>query len=307
MRKMPVLCVILAVVAAACGGVPGSGTQGKTLAVVNGEPLTEATLRKEVENLPPYVRPILETPGGRAQFLESVITRDLLMREALRRGIDRRPEVADRIAMARKSIVLEALLRDVTEKAPGLSDAELRKIYDADPAQHQVGERVKVSHMLFREKARAQEMLDRVKKGEPFETLMKEVDSRDGEVAADLGEIERGNFVKEFEAAAFAAAPGAVVGPVKTTYGYHVLKVYERTPAGSRSFEEMKPRLLAEQREQAQRDAFEGLIGELRKQATVRVLYAPKEDAVGPGTEAPGAAQPAPKGGEKTVPPSQAK
>jgi parvulin-like peptidyl-prolyl isomerase len=158
--------------------------------------------------------------------------------------------------------------------------------------------------MLFREKARAQEMLDRVKKGEPFETLMKEVDSRDGEVAADLGEIERGNFVKEFEAAAFAATPGEVVGPVKTTYGYHVLKVYERTPAGSRSFEEMKPRLLAEQREQAQRDAFEGLIGELRKQATVRVLYAPKEDVVGPGTEAPGAAQPAPKGGEKTVPPT---
>ena len=114
---------------------------------------------KEVENLPPYVRPILETAAGRAQFLESVITRDLLMREALRRGIDRRPEVADRIGMARKSIVLEALLRDVAEKAPGLSDAALRKIYDANPALHQVGERVRVSHMLFREKARALEIL----------------------------------------------------------------------------------------------------------------------------------------------------
>lgn len=306
MRKMPVLCVIFAILASACGGVPGSRTQGKTLAVVNGEPITEATLRKEVENLPPYVRPILETPGGRAQFLESVITRDLLMREALRRGIDRRPEVADRVAMARKSIVLEALLRDVTERAPGLSDDALRKIYDADPAQHQVGERVKVSHMLFREKARAQEMLDRAKKGEPFETLMKEVDSRNGEVAADLGEIERGNFVKEFEAAAFSAAPGEVVGPVQSTYGYHVVKVYGKSPAGARSFEEMKPKLLAEQREQAQREAFEGLIGDLRRQATVRVFYAPEGGAVAPGIQAPGA-EPAPKGGEETAPPSQAK
>ena len=166
MRKMPVLCLMLAVVASACGSAPGSGKQGKALAVVNGEPLTEATLLKEVENLPPYVRPILETAAGRAQFLESIITRDLLMREALRRGIDRRPEVADRIAMARKSIVLEALLRDVAEKAPGLSDAALRKIYDADPAAYQVGERVKVSHMLFREKARALEMLGRAKAGE---------------------------------------------------------------------------------------------------------------------------------------------
>ena len=302
MRKMTVLCVIFAVVASSCGSAPGGGQQGKTLAVINGEPLTEATLMKEVENLPPYVRPILETAAGRARFLESVITRDLLMREALRRGIDRRPEVADRVAMARKSIVLEALLREVTEKAPGLSDAALRKIYDANPAQHQVGERVKVSHMLFREKARAVEMLDRAKRGEPFESLMKEVDPGNGEVAADLGEIERGNFVKEFEAAAFAAAPGVATGPVKTTYGYHVIKVYAKLPAGARSFEEVKPKLLAEQREQAQRDAFEGLIADLRKQATVRVLSKPEGLPASPGAQTPGTAPAAPKAGDPAQP-----
>ena len=305
MRKMPVLFVIFAFVASACGSAPGSGQQGKVLAVVDGEPLTEATLQKEVENLPPYVRPILETAAGRAQFLESVITRNLLMREALRRGIDRRPEVADRISMARKSIVLEALLRDVAEKAPGLSDEELRKIYDANPAMHQVGERVRVSHMLFRDKARALEILRRVKAGEPFESLMKEVASTDGEVAADLGEIERGNFVKEFEAAAFAAEPGEVTGPVKTTYGYHLIKVYAKLPAGTVSFEEMKPKLLAEQREQAQRNAFEGLIADLRKQSEVRVLYKPEVPPASSGARAPGTAPVAPKAGDPALPPEK--
>jgi peptidyl-prolyl cis-trans isomerase C len=294
MRKIPVLCVILAVVASACGSAPGSGKQGKVLAVVNGEPLTEAMLRKEVENLPPYVRPILETAAGRAQFLESVITRDLLMREALRRGIDRRPEVADRVATARKSIVLEALLRDVAEKASGLSDAALRRIYEADPAGHQVGERVRVSHMLFREKARALEMLGRAKAGEPFEELMKEVGSGNGEVAADLGEIERGNFVKEFEAVAFAAAPGVATGPV--------IKVYAKLPAGTRSFEEVKPKLLAEQREQAQRVAFEGLIADLRKQVTVRVLSRTEGPPASPGAQTPGTAPAAPKAGDPAQP-----
>ena len=305
MRKIPVLFVVFAFVASACGSAPGSGPRGKVLAVVDGEPITEATLLKEVENLPPYVRPILETAAGRAQFLDSVITRDLLMREALRRGIDRRPEVADRIAMARKSIVLEALLRDVAEKAPGLSDAALRKIYDANPAAHQVGERVKVSHILFRDKARALEFLGRAKAGESFEALMKEVGAGNvkGEVAADLGEIERGNFVKEFEAAAFAAAPGEVIGPVKTTYGYHVIKVYEKLPAGTISFEEMKPKLLAEQREQAQRDAFEGLIAGLRKQATVRILYKPEGPPVSPGAQAPGTAPAAQKAADPGQPP----
>jgi len=175
-----------------------------------------------------------------------------------------------------------------------LPDSNL-ELYDANPAAYQVGERVKVSHMLFREKARALEMLGRAKAGEPFEALMKEVGSGNGEVAADLGEIERGNFVKEFEAAAFAAAPGVATGPVKTTYGYHVIKVYAKLPAGARSFEEVKPKLLAEQREQAQRGAFEGLIGDLRKQATVRVLYKPEGPPVSPGTQAPGTAPAPPK------------
>jgi peptidyl-prolyl cis-trans isomerase C len=210
--------------------------------------------------------------------------------------------VADRIAMARKSIVLEALLRDVAEKAPGLSDAALRRIYDANPASHHVGERVRVSHMLFRDKARALEMLDRAKAGEPFEALMKEVGSGNGEVAADLGEIERGNFVKEFETAAFAASPGVATGPVKTTYGYHVLKVYEKLPAGARPFEEVKPKLLAEQREQAQREAFEGMIADLRSRTTVRVLYKPEGPPVSPAAPAPGTEPAAPKAGDPAQP-----
>lgn len=305
MRKVLVLCVICAVAAAACG-TPAKGKQGKTLATVNGDAITEGTLLKEVENLPPYVRPILETPAGRAQFLESVITRDLLLRESLRRGIDRRQEVADRISTARKSILLEALLRDVAEKAPGLSDEALRKAYDATPEKYQVGERAKVSHILFRDRRKAEATLARAKAGEPFEALMKEVGSRDGEVAADLGDIERGNFVKEFEAAAFAAAPGAVVGPVKTTYGFHLIKVYERKPAGVRSFEEVRPQLLAEQREKAQRDAFETLIADLRKASSVRVLVKLDEGA-GPGKPpVPGEGPPAPKAGEKDAPASPA-
>ncbi|MBI5905956.1 MAG: peptidyl-prolyl cis-trans isomerase [Deltaproteobacteria bacterium] len=298
MRKVPVLCVLCAIAAAACGTPPGK--QGKTLATINGEAITEGTLLREVENLPPYVRPILETPAGRAQFLESVITRDLLLREALRRGIDRKQEIADRISTARKSILLEALLRDVAEKAPGLSDEALRKVYDSVPGQHQVGERAKVSHILFRDRKRAEAVLSRAKAGEPFEALMKEVGSRDGEVAADLGDIERGNFVKEFEAAAFAAPPGAVVGPVKTTYGFHVIKVYERKPAGVRSFEEVKPQLLAEQREKAQRDAFETLISDLRKSSTVRVLV--KLDAGAAKPPVPGEPAAAPKEGDKAPP-----
>ena len=78
--------------------------------------------------------------------------------------------------------------------------------------------------------------------------------------------------------------------------------MYAKLPAGARSFEEVKPKLLAEQREQAQRDAFEGLIADLRKQATVRVLYKPEGPPGSPGAQAPGTAPAAPKAGNPGQP-----
>jgi len=277
MRRLLIFGMICAIAASACGEAPGRGEKGKVLAIVDGEALTEEMLQREADGLPPYVRPMLDTPAGKARFLESVITRDLLLREALRRGIDRRPEVATQLSTKRKSILLEALLKDVSSKSPGLSDESLRRIYDSSPEQFRTGPRVKVSHMLFRDKARADEMLRRIEEGEPFEALMKETGAYEGEVAADLGDIERGHFAKEFEAAAFKTAPGEVAGPVKTVYGYHLIKVYSRKPAGIRSFEEVKPQLLAEQQEMAQREAFETLVGDLRKASTIRVLVEPEE------------------------------
>src|SRR5512134_1341046 len=168
MRKSAwMLLVLMMPFLPACGGAE-KGKPEKVLALVNGQPITEAMLSEEAKSLPAYVRPILETPEGRMQFLESLITRDLLMQEALRRGMDRREEVRERLNMARRSILLEALLRDVTEKAPGLSDEAMRKFYDANPENFRVGERIQVSHVLFKERALAEESARKAKNGMPF-------------------------------------------------------------------------------------------------------------------------------------------
>lgn len=290
---VPLLC---ALALAGCGR--GAGLEGdKVLALVNGNAITEATLQKEVEALPPYVRPIVDSPAGRAQFLESLITRDLLMQEALRRGIERRKEVRDRLEMARRSIILEALLREVAENAPGLSDAALRKYYEANKANFETGERVAVRHMLFKEKERADAIAARARGGEPFEKLSAEARTGQGENSADLGLIEQGRFIKEFERAAFSAAAGSVVGPVRTVYGYHVLWVGEKKPAGIATFEEVRDRIASELREQAQRDAFEQLVAGLKKQADIRVTARlprpePAAGAPLPHGSAPGAGEP---------------
>jgi peptidyl-prolyl cis-trans isomerase C len=304
MRTFAWLLIVLVVpFLSACGGT-GKGKQEKVLAMVNGQPITEAMLDEEAKSLPPYVRPILDTPSGRMQFLESLITRDLLMQEALRRGMDRREDVRERLNMARRSILLEALLREVTEKAAGLSDEALKKFYETNLENFKVGERVKVSHVLFKDRAKAEEMSQKIKNGIPFTEIMKTA-SKEGGITADLGFIEKGKFDKAFEEAAFAARTGQVTGPVKTAYGYHLIEVGEKRPAGTQPFEEVKGQIAADLREQAQREAFETLLARMKKEAKIQVLVSPEAEtpppAAGsprvPGAPAARPAGPSPPGG----------
>ncbi len=253
----------------ACGGA-GKKEQDAVLAVVDGDRITESMFRKEADNLPPYIRPIVETQAGRMQFLDSLITRDLLLREALRRGIDRRAVVRSRLEQARKSILLETLLREVSEKAPPLSDEVLRSHYEENRANLETGERVRVRHILFKEEGQAAEMAKRARNGEPFEQLMAAAETAGG-TTADLGLIERGAFDKDFEEAAFGAPENSIAGPVRTMYGHHVIQVLEKRPAGLPPFEEVKGKIAADLRERAQREAFDNLVTGLKKQAKIRL------------------------------------
>jgi peptidyl-prolyl cis-trans isomerase C len=286
MRKLAcVLLVLMAPFLPACGGA-GKGKQGKVLAIVNGQPITEAMLGEEAKSLPPYLRPILDTPAGRMQFLESLITRDLLMQEALRRGVDRREDIRERVNTARRSILLEALLRDVTENAPGLSDEALRKFYDENPENFKVGERIQVSHVLFKDREKAQELAGKAKNGVPFSEIMK-IAPEEGGVGADLGFIERGKFDKAFEEAAFAAPAGRVTGPVKTSYGYHLIRTGEKRPAGLQPFAEVKGQIASDLREQAQREAFETLLAQMKTKAKIQMLVAQEAEVPSSATGTP--------------------
>lgn len=289
MRKLTwILAAVLVPSLIACGG-QGKGGGNKILAKVNGDVITASAFEREAEQQPPYVRPILETPEGRKQFLDRMITLDLLMREALRRGVDRRDDVRDQMEQARKQIILQALLRDVADKAPGLSDEALRKYYDSNQRTFQTGDRVRVSHVLFKDRGKAEEAARRARKGEAFEGIIKDA-TADGGSGADLGFIEKGTFVKEFEAAAFSASPGSIVGPVKTIYGFHVLSVGERKAAGLQPFEEVKAKIASDLRENAQREAIDGLIAGLKKQARIEMFV--KGGPEGPSLGAPPQAAP---------------
>jgi len=298
MRKLIWAAVLVAVTVPcllSCGSAEKK-EKDAVLAVVDGDRITESMLRKEAENLPPYIRPIVETPAGRKQFLDSLITRDLLMREALRRGLDRQRSVRERLEQARKAILLETLLREIAENSPGLSEEALRNYYEQNRESLKEGERVRVRHILFKDERQAEEAAAKAKKGYPFGELMKEAEVAGG-TTADLGLIERGAYDKDFEKAAFGAAENSTTGPVKTAYGYHVLQVGKKKPAGLPPFEEVRGKIAAELREEAQREAFENLVNALKKRAEIRLEASPSALELLPAR--PPGGKEAPPGGGK--------
>lgn len=252
------------------------GGRGLLLAKIDGVEVHEADLKTEERAIPPALREaVIGSPTGKKLLLDRYLLKKLLLREAYRRGIDKMPEVEEKIADVRREVIISELLRDVSENAEGLSDKDLLAIYEKNKESYKLGDRVKVAHVLFPTESEAKKLFDRAQKGEEFAKLMEEARGQGGN-AADLGVIERGNFVEEFEKAAFAAPVGKPTGPVKTRYGFHVLLVSEKKEAGYAPFDEVKTKIRDERREETQKKSFETLVDKLKAEAKIDVEPARK-------------------------------
>lgn len=144
----------------------------------------------------------------------------------------------------------------VRAKMP-ITDAEIRAEYEAKKATFAVPEQVNASHILVKvdtsagpeedakAKAKAESLTARAKAGEDFAQLAKEnTDDPSGkESGGVLPPFGRGQMVPEFEQAAFEMKPGEIRGPVKTNFGYHVIKLTAKTAAGTRTLDEVRPSL----------------------------------------------------------------
>jgi len=155
-----------------------------------------------------------------------------------------------------RDLALKKLIEDEIAPKVTVSDSEIRAFYENNPATFKQPERVKASHILIKvdpqanasQKAEAQKKIDlvqaKLQKGEDFGALAKEYsEGPSGPQGGDLGYFARGQMVKPFEDAAFAMKPGEVSGMVETRFGYHLIKVTDKTPEGTMPYNDVKERL----------------------------------------------------------------
>ena len=170
-----------------------------------------------------------------------------------------------------------------------VADADAKKFYDTNTEEFKNPETVKASHILFmvnkddsedvvkQKEAAAKKAAARAKKGEDFSKLAKELSEEPGakESGGDLGFFAKDRMVPEFADAAFSQKPGDISAPVKTQFGWHVIKVTEKKPAGTVPFEEVKDQITAYLKSAKQREAVQAVLKKLKDSAQIESTLPP--------------------------------
>ena len=177
----------------------------------------------------------------------------------------------------KKRVVVEAYLKKKVEEQANISDADLQKVYDQKKDKFKADAQVRASHILLKTSKEAQDVLAQLKGGAKFEDLAKKVSvDPAGAKGGDLGWFGKGNMIPEFEKAAFALKEGELSGIVETKFGFHIIKLTGKRPAGTLPFAEVKDQLKAELLPEKQQEVFKKIKEDLKKSAKLSV----KEDAL---------------------------
>lgn len=213
----------------------------KVLATVAGEAITEEELQAFLNNVPREQQPYINNPKFREQCLEQLISLHLFAQMGEEMKLEETEEFQQILKNAKKDILAQLAMRE-TMKDVDVSDEEVRAYYDANSQQFKKGATVNAKHILTDSEEKCQEILESILNGEKtFEDSAKEFSTCPSSArGGDLGQFGRGQMVKEFEDVAFTAEIGEVKGPVKTQFGYHLIKVENKNEESVASFDEVK-------------------------------------------------------------------
>lgn len=211
----------------------------QNVATVNGKPIPAAKVEQIVKQVVAQGKQT-DSPQLREAIKKDLIAREVMIQEADKQGFGTRAEVKQALENARQSIVINAMLADYIRKNP-VKDAEAKAEYDKYKAQ--VGDKeYHARHILVATEDEAKAIIAKLKTGAKFEELAKQ-QSKDGSAAngGDLDWASPASYVPEFSKAMVALQKGAVTEtPVKSQFGYHVIKLEDTRAAKIPAFEEVK-------------------------------------------------------------------
>ncbi|MDA7418043.1 peptidylprolyl isomerase [Xenophilus arseniciresistens] len=233
-------------------------------AIVNGKAVPKARMEQLAQQLAAAGRPV--TPEMQDQLREEVVMREVFMQEAQKRGLDASDDYKAQMELARQAVLIRQLFEDYRKTNP-VTDAELKKAYDS-LAEANSGNEYKVRHILVETEDQAKKVIADLGKGAKFEDLAKKLskDPGSGANGGDLDWTSPANLVPEFSGAMVKLKKGETSSaPVKSSFGWHVIRLDDTRKMEFPPLEQIKPEL----ERQLQQQKLQAFQQELRSKARV--------------------------------------
>ena len=245
-----------------------SAVYAQNAAIVNGKAIPKAQLDKLVQksNQP-------DNPQVREQAREMLVTRELILQEANNRGVTQKESVREQLEQSKMGILIAAVFEDYVAKE-GVAEADLKVAYEQVKSQY-TGKEYHVEHILVEKEADAKAITAQIKAGGNFEQIAKEKSKDPGSApnGGDLGWVSDKALVPEFSKAMVQLKKGQITDkPVKTQYGWHVIKLDDVRDVKAPSMEEIKDQLkqMITADQNWQKAKFSELMQKLRAKAKIQ-------------------------------------
>ena len=237
----------------------------QNIAVVNGTPIPKARADALIDQLVHQGQQ--NTPQLQMAVREELVNREILMQEALRRGLPNRPDIKAQISVAQQTVVLRALIEDfVKNNTP--TDAEVTARYNA-LIKDAGGKEYHLHHILVDNEQQAKDLIAKIKAGASFEDLAKQFskDPGSGKNGGDLDWSDPKAYVPEFADAATHLQKGQMTDtPVHTQFGWHIIRVDDVRNITPPPLEQVRPQIV----QQIQQEKLQAFEEGLRKNAKIQ-------------------------------------
>jgi peptidyl-prolyl cis-trans isomerase C len=215
----------------------------QNVATVNGKPITKKSVEQFVNLL--VTRGATKSAQLEDQVKKEMINRLILIQAAEKAGISTQPDIQTEIELARQSILVRALMSNYLQKNP-ITEAQIQDEYNRLKQQQAGKLEYHVQHILVPDEKKAKDILKDIQNGKKFADAAKEESQDPGsaEKGGDLGWAPATNYVEPFQQAIMALKKGQLIdAPVRTQYGWHIIKVLDTRPIELPTLDKLRPQV----------------------------------------------------------------
>lgn len=238
--------------------------ENKVLATVGNVEITEAELNNVIANQPQERQMMFDNDQAKKQLLEQMIALEVMALQAKEEKLDERVEYKETLERFGKELLAQMAMGEVLSKVI-VTDEDVKAFYEENKENFVEQPTVSAKHILVENEEEANKIKSEIEAGDVTfeEAAAKYSTCPSKEAGGNLGAFGKGMMVPEFEAAAFDAVVGEVTAPVKTQFGYHIIKVEAKNGASEKSFDEVKDGIKQQLTQQKQQEAYLKAIKEL--------------------------------------------